>query len=93
MSGLDRIGPAPAERTHLQCRLPVYRDFVVEIVHKISDPKGFEVLPRRQAVERSSGWRMCRRLLSRTCEHRCDVSEVMIDVGMGALLFRRIAHP
>lgn len=70
-----------------------YRDFVVEIVRKLSDQKGFEVLPRRWVVERSFGWMMRWRRLVRDYEQRCDVSEAMIHVGMGALLLRRIAHP
>ena len=69
-----------------------YRDFVVEIVRKLADQKSFQVLPRRWVVERTFGWmtRWCR--LVRDYERRCDVSEAMIRVGMGALLLRRVAH-
>ena len=35
-----------------------YRDFVIEIVRKLSDQQGFQPLPRRWVVERNSGgWR------------------------------------
>ncbi len=34
-----------------------YLDFVVEIVRRSVDHKGFEVLPRRWVVERTFGWR------------------------------------
>jgi transposase len=44
-------------------------------------------------VERSFGWMMRWRRLVRDYEERCDVSEAMIHIGMGALLFRRVAHP
>jgi transposase len=70
-----------------------YRDFVVEIVRKLSGKKGFEVLPRRWVVERSFGWMMRWRRLVRDYEQRCEVYEAMIHVSMGALLLRRIVHP
>jgi transposase len=70
-----------------------YRDFVVEVVRKLADQKGFQVLPRRWVVERTFGWMVRWRRLVRDYERRCDVSEAMIRVGMGALLLRRVAHP
>ena len=70
-----------------------YRDFVIEVVRKLSDQKGFQVLPRRWVVERTFGWMVRWRRLVRDYERRCDVSEAMVRVGMGALLLRRIAHP
>ncbi|ESY41033.1 hypothetical protein X745_32525, partial [Mesorhizobium sp. LNJC374B00] len=33
-----------------------YLDFVVEIIRRSDDQKGFEVLPRRWVVERTFGW-------------------------------------
>jgi putative transposase len=44
-------------------------------------------------VERTFGWMTRWRRLVRDYEQRCDVSEAMIHVGMGALLLRRVAHP
>ena len=73
--------------------LAAYRDFVIEIVRKLADQKGFQVLPRRWVVERTFGWMMRWRRLVRDYERRCDVSEAMIRVSLGALLLRRIAHP
>ena len=70
-----------------------YRDFVIEIVRKLPDQKGFQPLPRRWVVERSFGWMMRWRRLVRDYEERCDVSEAMIGVAMGILLLRRISHP
>jgi transposase len=70
-----------------------YRDFVIEIVRKLADQKGFHVLPRRWVVERTFGWMMRWRRLVRDYERRCDVSEAMIRVSLGALLLRRITHP
>lgn len=70
-----------------------YRDFTIEVVHKLSDQQGFQVLPRRWVVERTFGWMMRWRRLVRDYECLCVVSEAMIHVSMGALLLRRIAHP
>lgn len=70
-----------------------FRGFVVEIVRKLADQKGFQPLPRRWVVERAFGWMMRWRRLVRDYERRCDVSEAMIHVGMGSLLLRRISHP
>ena len=33
-----------------------YLDFIVEIVHRTDNHKGFEVIPRRWVVERTFGW-------------------------------------
>jgi transposase len=70
-----------------------YRDFVVEVVRKLAGQQGFRPLPRRWVVERTFGWMVRWRRLVRDHEKRCDVSEAMVHVGMGALLLRRIAHP
>jgi putative transposase len=70
-----------------------YRDFVIAIVRRLENQQGFQVLPRRWVVERTFGWMMRWRRLVRDYEERCDVSEAMIHLSMGALLLRRIAHP
>ena len=69
-----------------------FLDFVIEIVRKMEDQQGFEVLPRRWVVERTFGWMMRWRRLVRDYEQRIDVSEAMIQVAMGSLMLRRIAH-
>lgn len=68
------------------------QDFVLEIVRRSDKEPGFEVLPRRWLVERIFGWMMRWRRLVRDHEARIDVSEAMIQVAMGSLLLRRIAH-
>ena len=70
-----------------------YQDLVIEVVRKLPDQVGFQVLPRRWVVERTFGWMTRWRRLVRDYERRLDVSEAMIRVSMGALLLRRIAHP
>lgn len=69
-----------------------FLDFVIEIVRKMEGQRGFQVLPRRWVVERTFGWMMRWRRLVRDYEQRIDVSEAMIQVAMGSLLLRRIAH-
>src|SRR5215210_4999588 len=68
--------------------LPVH-----EIIRRCDGQSGFKVLPRRWVVERTFGWMIRWRRLVRDYEQRCDVSEAMIHVSMGALLLRRIRHP
>lgn len=70
-----------------------YLDFVVEIIRRSDDQKGFKVLPRRWVVERTFGWMIRWRRLVRDYEQRIDVSQTMIMVAMGGLMLRRNAHP
>ena len=49
----------------------------------------FHVLPKRWVVERTFSWMMRWRRLVRDYERRCDVSEAMIRVSLGAVLLRR----
>ena len=73
--------------------LAAYKDFTLEVMRKLPDQKGFQVLPRRWVVERTFGWMVRWRRLVRAYERRLDVSDAMIHLGMGALLLRRVAHP
>ncbi|MER3465657.1 MAG: IS5/IS1182 family transposase, partial [Chitinophagaceae bacterium] len=70
-----------------------YLDFVVEIIRRSDDQKGFKVLPRRWVVERTFGWMIRWRRLVRDYEQRIDVSQAMIMVAMGGIMLRRNAHP
>ena len=70
-----------------------YLNFVIEIIRRSDDQKGFEVLPRRWVVERTFGWMTRWRRLVRDYEQRIDVSHAMILVAMGGNLRRRTAHP
>jgi transposase len=70
-----------------------YLDFVVQIIKRSDDQKGFQVLPRRWVVERTFGWMTRWRRLVRDYEQRLDVSHAMILVARGSNLIRRNAHP
>jgi transposase len=69
-----------------------YLDFVLEVVRRCDDQKGFKVLTRRWVVERTFGWMIRRRRLVRDYERRLDVSDAMILVAMGRNLLRRNTH-
>ena len=53
------MGETPVRRRRLRplklMDKAAYLDFVVEIIRRSDDQKGFEVLPRRWVVERSFG--------------------------------------
>ncbi len=70
-----------------------YLNFVIDIIRRSDQQKGFRVLPRRWVVERTFGWMMRWRRLVRDHEKRIDVSTAMIHIAMGSLLIPRNAHP
>jgi len=70
-----------------------YLGFVIEVIKRSDDQKGFQVLPRRWVVERTFGWMVRWRRLVRDYEQRIDVSHAMILVAMGGNLLRKNAHP
>ena len=54
---------------------------VLQIVRRNDDVKGFQVLPRRWVVERTFGWLIRNRRLSRDYERRTGNSEAMIKIA------------
>ena len=75
-----------------------FLEFVVEIIRRSDDQKGFQVLPRRWVVERTFGWMMRWRRLVRDYEQRIDVSLARIshtmsfDDGLSAKMCGRPGH-
>ena len=67
-----------------------FRDLTIEIVRRLKDEPGFNVLPRRWVVDRTFGWMTRFRRLVRDFEQRIDVSNTMIYVAMGSILLRRL---
>ena len=64
--------------------------WVLEIVKRDADLKGFHVLPRRWVVERTFGWLgRCRRL-SKDYEELPESSESMAHIAMIQLMARRL---
>ncbi len=63
------------------------------VVGRIPGIKGFVVLPRRRAVERTFGWLGRWRRLSKDCEQLPEASEAMVTLAMIRLMLHRVAHP
>ncbi len=65
--------------------------FILQIVRRDPDRKGFYVLPRRWVVERTFGWFGRYRRLSKDYEEVPQSSESMIYIAMIHLMVRRLA--
>ena len=69
------------------------RDWLIEIVARPKEAKGFQVLPRRWVVERTFAWLgRCRRL-SKDYEALTETSEAWIQIAMIHLMLKRLAPP
>lgn len=66
--------------------------WVLEIVKRSDDVKGFQVLPRRWVVERTFGWLGRYRRLSKDYEGLPETSEALIYAAMIHLMVRRLAR-
>jgi putative transposase len=66
---------------------------VVEIVLKLGDQKGFQVLPKRWVIERTFAWISRNRRLARDYERLAQSSEAFIYLAMIRLGLRRLATP
>lgn len=64
--------------------------WVLQIVKRNDDLKGFVLLPRRWVVERTFGWMVQYRRLSKDYEFHPQTSEAMIQVAMIHLMLRRL---
>jgi putative transposase len=66
---------------------------VLEIVLKLGDQKGFQVLPKRWVIERTFAWISRNRRLARDYERLAQSSEAFIYLAMIRLGLRRLARP
>jgi putative transposase len=64
--------------------------WVLEVVRRLKGAVGFVVLPRRWVVERTFGWFVLYRRLSKDYERNPRVSETMVYVAMIHLMLRRL---
>ncbi len=64
--------------------------FLLEVVLRNDDGKGFVVLPRRWVVERTFAWLSNHRRLSKDYERFCQTSETFIYIAMTRLMLRRL---
>ena len=65
----------------------------LEIVLKLGDQKGFQVLPKRWIVERTFAWISRNRRLARDYERLAESSEAFIYVAMIRIGLRRLSTP
>jgi len=66
--------------------------WALEIVKKLGDQVGFQVLPKRWIVERTFAWLTRSRRLSKDYERLPQTSEAFIYVVMTRLMLKRLAH-
>jgi putative transposase len=66
--------------------------WTLEIVEKLGDQVGFQVLPKRWIVERTFAWLNRQRRLSKDYERLPETSEAFIYVAIIRLMIRRLAH-
>ena len=64
--------------------------YLLEVVLRSDDMKGFVVLPRRWVVERTFAWLNNHRRLSKDYERYTKTSETMIQIAMMRLMLRRL---
>ena len=67
-------------------------DWLVEIVKRSDDTEGFVVLPRRWVEERTFGWLVRFRRLSRDYEELPETSAAMIYAAMVRIMLKRLAR-
>jgi putative transposase len=65
--------------------------WVLEIVKRSDDVKGFKLLPHRWVVERTVGWIGRYRRHSKDYEYLTDSSEAMIKISMINLMLHRLS--
>jgi putative transposase len=67
--------------------------WVLEIVRKLGDQVGFQILPKRWIVERTFAWLGHYRRLSKDYEELLENSEAMIEIAMIQLMLHRLCRP
>jgi len=68
-------------------------NWVLSIVRRPADARGFVLLPKRWVVERTFSWLGRWRRMSRDYEHRTESSEAMVRVASIGRMLRRLAPP
>jgi len=69
-----------------------YGGWLLEIVRRSDNLKGFHVLPHRWVVERTFGWLGRYRRLSKDYEELPETSESMIYLAMINIMTRRLSY-
>jgi len=66
--------------------------WVLEIVKRTDDVKGFKLLPKRWVVERTFSWLSNYRRLSKHYEYWNETGEAMIYLAMIRIMLRRLTN-
>jgi putative transposase len=66
--------------------------WILEIVRRSDDVKGFHVLPRRWVVERTFGWLGRYRRLSKDYEGLTESGQALIYAAMIHIMIRRLSR-
>lgn len=66
--------------------------WIVEIVQRNPEAKGFEVIPKRWIVERTLGWFNLYRRLSKDYEYHTTSSEAMVYIASIRMMLKRCAR-
>jgi putative transposase len=67
-------------------------EWALSIIKRNDDLKGFKVLPRRWVVERTFGWLLRYRRLSKDYEYTTESSEAMVQLAMIRVMLKRLAQ-
>jgi putative transposase len=65
--------------------------WLLPIVKRTDEAKGFVLWPRRWVIERTFGWLRSYRRLSRDYEYRTETGEAMVQAAMIHVMLRRLA--
>jgi putative transposase len=92
LARIKKIWADSAYRGELLDDVQVWCRFVLEIVKRSADQKGFQVQPKRWIVERTLRWLNPYRRLSKDYENTTESSESMIKIAHIHVLPRRVVH-
>ena len=67
-------------------------DWELEIAERVEDAEGFAIVARRWVVERSFGWLLRNRRLSKDYERKLQSSEAFIEIAMIRLMLKRLVR-
>ena len=73
--------------------LAKFGEWSIEIIKRMADTAGFEVLPRRWVVERTLAWLNCNRRLAKDFEASIESAKAWVYIASVQLIIRRIACP
>ena len=73
--------------------LAKFGEWSIEIIKRMADTAGFEVLPRRWVVERTLAWLNRNRRLAKDFEASIESAKAWVYIASVQLIIRRIACP